>query len=79
MRGTTFKTFISEFKARYFVFYELPCARIVDGSRSSGISFKWNGSLHCLALWVRRQILYFIMTFTGKICKSMTIAVLLSI
>ena len=51
---------------------------IVDDSLSTGISFKCNGSLHCLALWVSRQVLYLILAYIGKMCKSMQIGVILS-
>ena len=50
-----------------------------DGSRSSSISFKYNGSLLCTALWAFRQTLYLIPAIFDKTCKSMQTGVILSL
>ena len=52
---------------------------IVDDSRSSSISFKYNVSLRCKALKVRGEFLYLILGFIGKMCQSMQRGVVLSL
>ena len=51
----------------------------VDSSWNSSISFKYNGSLHCIVLWVSGLILYLILVFIGKMCNSMQIGVIISL
>ena len=52
---------------------------IVEDSLSSSILFKYNGSLQCIALWISSKILYLILAYTCKMCRSMQIGVILSL